>query len=468
MWGIELERNSTVSLSRQIYQELRNQIIKGRMKPDEALPSTRALASQLAVSRNTICEAYDMLLAEAFVVSRQGSPTRVAQGVQLDHKNPLKRSAIQGEKPKYCCKVSFRTGQPDVHSFPVHQWLQLMHKASEALQPEHWGYTDPEGFPSLREELASWLLRSRGMVVNPQDVFITAGATHALHILAELLYEDSGEILVEDPCHTGMLRTLKNRGFTVVSIPVDEHGMKTEYLRGNKTKAVYVTPSHQFPLGGILPASRRTSLIQYATEKEAYIIEDDYDSEFRYCGPPIAPLYTMDPGRVIYVGTFSKILFPALRIGYVVVPHELQIRWRYLRMHTDVQNPPFEQATLAEFLRSRRLDRHVQQMRKLYGHRRNILMNALEEKFGKEQLCWGDAAGLHLAVEFSGACFDNHFLQRCKETGIYLSTVDYHSIQKGRHLDKLLLGYGHLKDDDILAGISLLHQCIVNVPPKTF
>ncbi len=467
MRGIELQRNSDISLSRQIYNTFRAQIIDGRMKSGEALPSTRELAAQLAVSRNTVCEAYDMLLAEAFTESRQGSPTRVARDVHLDlpcrpEKSDQKhstRDSKQKDRPVCNIKTDFRTGLPDLHKFPMHQWLQMMNKTSEQLTPEQWGYTGPDGFAPLRREIASWLFRSRGMDLDPDDVFITAGATHALHLLSELLFTDPFEIIVEDPCHTGMLRALKNRGFKVIPASVDEHGLRAECLEGLHSKTLYVTPSHQFPLGGILTAGRRAALIRYAAENKAYIIEDDYDSEFRYVGPPVAPLYSMNPARVIYVGTFSKIIFPSLRIGYVILPHDLQNRWRYLRTHTDVQNPPFAQAALTEFLHSRRLDRHVQQMRKLYGQRRQVLLQALDKEFGKNHNVWGDAAGLHMAVAFPGHHFDAGFNHKCKANGIHLQTVETHCIHKGIHTDKLLLGYGHLHPEDIQAGILLLGKC---------
>jgi GntR family transcriptional regulator/MocR family aminotransferase len=459
MLGIQLIRDGELPLSRQIYGTLRTRILEGRMKPGDALPSTRELAAQLGVSRNTVCEAYDMLLAEAFVESRQGAPTRVACGVQLDQierGNVLREARTPGTKPFPQPIADFRTGLPDLRSFPMHQWLRLANSASESLTPEQWGYSGPEGFPSLREEIAAWLFRSRGMTVHPEDVFITAGATHALHLLAELLYTDPCGMIVEDPCHTGMLRTLKNKGFEIIPLPVDEHGLRTEFLEGVRAKAAYITPSHQFPLGGILPASRRADLIRYAKKNDAYLIEDDYDSEFRYIGPPVAPLHTMDPGRVLYVGTFSKILFPALRIGYVILPRELHERWRYLRIYADVQNPLFEQAALSEFLRSRRFDRHVRQMRKLYGQRRQALLRALQEEFGDAQRSWGDAAGLHMAVEFPCMHFDRNFLHRCRENGLHIQTVDYHCIRKGAHSNKLLLGYGHLTPLEIQSGIRLL------------
>ena len=355
-------------------------------------------------------------------------------------------------------RADFKTGQPDLRYFPRYLWQQLFVKTFEKMPLNQLGYSGPEGLLSLREEIAAWLFRSKGLAVSSQDIFITAGATQALHLLADLLSIEGREMLIEDPCHIGMLRALQGKGYSMRPVPVDALGLQTEYLDGKGVGAIYVTPSHQFPLGGILPANRRAELIRFARDYNLYIVEDDYDSEFRYCGSPISPLYSMDPQRVIYVGTFSKILFPALRIGFVVLPRQLHSQWRHLRIHADVQNPPFEQAALAEYLHTRKLDRHVQQMRRVYGQRRKILLQTLDEKFGKVWHPWGDAAGLHLALEFPGMRFDSEFAQRARKCGIRVTPVEYHSICKGKHLDKLLLGYGHLDPDEIRKGILLLHD----------
>lgn len=397
MLGIELNRKSELQLWRQIYQGLKQLMLSGQLKAGEGLPSTRELAKALNVSRNTVCQAYDLLIAKGYVISRQGAVTRVADGLCVEPVEPSisPKTEDQANPP---ISVNFRTGKPDLNLFPRYLWQQLMHKASEELSLEAFGYTGPQGLPGLRMEIAYWLFRIRGLKVSPDDIFITAGATHGLHLIADILCGERKQILIEDPCHIGMLGIFMNKGCSIVPIPVDADGMKTDYLLKNKsTGPIYVTPSHQFPLGGILPASRRAELIRFARENDLYIIEDDYDSEFRYSGEPIAPLYTLDPHRVIYVGTFSKAVFPALRIGYVILPHSLQERWRDLRTYTDVQNPSFEQAALAEFLKTRKLDRHVRKMRKIYGHRRQVLMESLKESFGSEWIAYGDSAGLHVA-----------------------------------------------------------------------
>ncbi|MDD2619734.1 MAG: PLP-dependent aminotransferase family protein [Syntrophomonadaceae bacterium] len=458
MLGIKLERNSQLSLARQIYQAMREQMMRGQLEPGEVLPSTRELAKQLAVSRNTAYEAYDMLFAEGFTLSRPGSSTRVASGLRLEKTSTTKQPVDMSGAKSACWKADFRTGRPELRCFPQQLWLQLLHRAAHDMPLKQWSYSGPEGLPILREEIAAWLFRSKGLEVDPRDIFITAGATQALHLLADILFQEGKKIIVEDPCHLGMLRVLQGKGLVIIPVPVDQHGLKSEFLDGEGVGAAYITPSHQFPLGGILPASRRAALLRLSREYNFYIIEDDYDSEFRYEGAPVAPLYSMDSQQVIYVGTFSKILFPALRIGYLILPYKMQEQWRYLRTHADVQNPPFEQAALAEYLRSRKLDRHIRKMRKIYGDRRRVLLSSLEECFSKGWRAWGDAAGLHLALEFPGRSFDRDFAARAREYGICITPADYHSISKGMHLDKIILGYGHLDNDEIRAGIRLLHD----------
>lgn len=458
MWGFELRREIEVPLKRQIYLAIKEQIVAGKLRAGEALPSTRQLAEELKISRNTVNEAFDMLLAEGFVVSRQGAPTRIAEGVAVHTEK--KEVARQREEQPLPLLADFRTGQPELRRFPNYLWQQISIKAFREMSNDMLGYTGPQGLPSLRFEISSWLYRSKGLVVDPLDIFITAGATHALSVIAHLLYRQDQAIIVEDPTNIEMLQSFINKGYQVKRVPVDEFGLLTDKLP-RISGPVYVTPSHQFPLGGILPADRRAALIRFARENDSYIVEDDYDSEFRYDGDPVSPLYAMDPDRVIYIGTFSKVLFPALRIGYVILPHCLQERWRYLRTHTDVQNPPFEQAALAEFLRTRKFDRHIRSMRKLYRERRQALLTALKASFGDRWRLWGDAAGLHLAVEFEDMQFDPSFKDMCRSNRIRITPVEYHAIAKGLHANKLLFGYGHLEPQQIEDGLAVLKAFLI-------
>lgn len=461
MYSIELKRQSEIPLKRQIYQALKDRILEGSLRAGEALPSTRELAEQINVSRHTVCEAYDMLITEGFVLSRQGAPTRVAEGLHIDRLYKGVPNTQEKSKTRY--RVDFKTGWPDLRHIPRYLLQQIAHKAFEEMPLEQFGYSSPQGALELRTEISAWLFRSKGLNVDARDIFITSGATHALHIIANLLSGRGKKIAIEDPCNRGILQSFLNAGYETEPIPVDEKGIQVECLDGISVSAVYTTPSHQFPLGPILPAGRRAELIRYARENGLYLIEDDYDSEFRYAGEPVAPLYAMDPQRVIYVGTFSKVLFPAIRIGYAILPKELQPEWRKLRMHTDVQNPPFEQAMLAEFLQTRKFDRHIRRMRKLYGERRTVLLGALQESFGDGWCACGDAAGLHLSVEFKAMRFDEAFIKRCMENGIRIASVEQHAIQKGRHSNKLLLGFGHLEPREIREGVSILRSVIQEI-----
>ena len=471
---ISLNRNGEIPLRRQLYQTLREQIVTGNLEAGEGLPSTRELSQRLGISRNTVSEAYEMLISEGYVISSQGAPTRVAEGLYIEknEEDIIKdKEAMEGaghpqkgQTVQLPAIADFHTGRPDLREFPKSLWQRMLSNSSQEVSIEQYGYSGAQGFAPLRKEIVSWLSRNRGFLADDQDIFITEGATHALNLVAELLCRDNSRIIMEDPCHVGMMRAFLNKGCQVIPVSVDEHGIHTEFLKQYEgADPVYITPSHQFPLGGILPASRRAALIRYAREKQVYLIEDDYDSEFRYCGEPIAPLYAMDPQRVIYVGTFSKSVFPALRIGFVILPRALQQKWLHLRTYTDVQNPIFEQAALTMFLQTRKMDRHVHRMRRIYGERRKVLLEALKENFGEAWRAYGDDSGLHIAIEFSGLCFDESFRDLCVERRINITPVEYHCIEKGKHQDKLLLGYGHLRPEEIREGIRLLRNLMKEI-----
>ena len=452
-----INRTADEPIRRQIYGQLRAQILSGKIAAGEALPSTRQLAEELTVSRSTVVEAYDMLLAEGFLTSRQGAQTVVAEGLAME--SPVKQAAEGQKREKKRILADFSTGRPDLALFPHAQWVKLLSATSAALPPKQYGYTGPQGYLPLREEISAWLMRSRGLVADSDDIFITAGATQALRILTDLLCADGGHALIEDPCHRGLYDALRASRCEILPCPADDHGLQTDRLcEYDNVSMVYVTPSHQFPLGGILPAARRAALIRYAREQDCYIIEDDYDSEFRYAGEPVAPLYSMDSERGVYVGTFSKTLFPALRIGFVILPENLQPLWRDLRTHHDVQNPLFEQAALAEFLHTRKLDRHIRSMRRIYAARRQTLLESMRLFFGDSWTACGDAAGLHVTIRFEGKRLDDAFTKRCIMAGIHVVPLEAHSIVKGNHEDSLVLGFGHLKPEEIESGIRLLAQ----------
>lgn len=461
MWGIELRYKDEISLARQIFLSLKERILTGQIQQGEALPSTRELAKGLGVSRNTVCEAYDMLWTEGFIISRQGAPSRVAEGLHI----APKAVELPQKKKKEQIPVlwDFKTGQPDLSVFPWQHWSQSLRDATNLLSIQQLEYSGPKGYEPLCEEIARWLMRSRSMEVNPEDVFITSGATQALHLLTDILHKDGHAFALENPSHPGIRTVIGDRGYSLQWIPIDRQGADVSTLKDKAISAVYVTPSHQFPLGGILPAGRRAALIRLAAEKDFYVIEDDYDSEFRYSGSPISPIYSMDSSHVIYVGTFSKTLFPALRLGFAVLPKPLQARWKHYRNYMDVQNPILEQAALTEFLHKRKMDKHVQHMRRIYGQKRNVLLNSIAHAFGNSVQPWGDASGLHLALQFPGMEFGEKFMLDCRKAGIRINPVKQYCSVQDNHNDKLLVGYGHLNHTQIEEGIKALHRLITKI-----
>lgn len=457
MWDMELRHNDEISLSRQIYLLFRERILSGHIAQGEALPSTRELAGNLRVSRNTVCEAYDMLWTEGFIISRQGAPSRVAQGLQIDVDM---QAGTELKKAPVPILYDFRTGQPDLSFFPWQQWSQLLRDTTGSFPVRQLEYGDPKGYAPLCEEIANWLLRARGLTIDPEDVFITSGATQALHLLVDILHRDNDVFALESPSHPGIRTVISDKGYPLYSMLVDRNGADVSSLHGKQIAAVYVTPSHQFPLGGILPAKRRAELIRLAAQKDFYIIEDDYDSEFRYSGSPVSPIFSMNSSRVVYVGTFSKTMFPALRLGFAVLPKPLQKKWRHSRRYMDVQNPVLEQIALCEFLRSRRLDKHVRHMRRIYGEKRDVLLRCVKELFSETANIWGDESGLHVALQVPGAKFGTQFERDSQAAGIRVVPVTQYCPEESEHEDKLLLGYGHLSHEQIQNNVRALHKLI--------
>lgn len=297
-----------------------------------------------------------------------------------------------------------------------------------------FSYQQPDACRELREALAQRLLSARGLQCAPANIVITNGAVHAISILEELLLGEGKHAVLEDPVTVDIPRILAKGGSLVHSVPVDEHGLCTGMLPEDMDCSfIYTIPSHQFPLGAVLPAKRRIELLEYAKRHGAWIVEDDYDSEYRYDGAPLRPLWQLDPDRVIYLGTFSKILFPALRIGYAVLPEELAGPFRELVRLNLIHLPVLEQLALARFIEEGQLDRHIRRMARVYGRRRECLVSGLAEAFGGRARVLGASAGLHIAAAFEGVDFGDELIMRIKEAGACVYPVDEHCINKGMH-----------------------------------
>ncbi|TCK92576.1 GntR family transcriptional regulator [Natranaerovirga hydrolytica] len=471
MLWISLDRTLNTPLKRQVYEQIRKLILQGELKAGKRLPATRQLASQLGVSRNVIIEAYDQLFAEGFLDGQQGSGTFVAQGAFLAHSVKEENQLLfdlQKEEEEEKDVIDFRSGIPALDLFPRKDWGRLTKAVCMEAPTSVFGYDHPEGRFELRQVLAGYLRRTRGVVFHPNQLVITSGATQALSLIAQLLLSPQDEVIIEDPITHEIQTIFTSTGAVLHPIPVDEQGLRTELIPPNKKPSfVFVTPSHQFPLGSILPIQRRIQLIQFARAANCYIVEDDYDSEFRYDGEPIRSLQGLDPDKVIYIGTFSKILSPALRLGYVILPSSLTEKCKHVKWFHDLHTPSLNQMVLGRFIETGSLEHHINKMRKVYKKRRQLLRNCLMNEFGQWVKITGDSTGLHLIAEFANVEFTPRLIEQINQHKVKVYPVELHTIEKKKHLNKIILGYGNLKEDEIIEGIyrlqCALKGCAINV-----
>ncbi|SHE10724.1 HTH-type transcriptional regulatory protein gabR [Chlamydia abortus] len=467
MVWVAVDRRLNTPLTKQIFHQLQSKILNGDLKAGQALPSTRQLAAELQVSRNVVLEVYEQLMAEGYLEARQGSGTFVAEGALLKH--PLTFESLPDSIKHTGTKmtediVNFRSGIPALELFPRKHWARLAQQVLSDTPGRNFGYGSPEGRYELRSAIAKYLYRTRGVRCHPDQLVITSGATQAITLVAKLLVKPGDHIMIEDPITNDIQTIFTSCGARLIPLPVDHSGIAADRLvTGAYHGSVYVTPSHQYPLGSILPIQRRVQLIEYARNTGSYIVEDDYDSEFRYEGPPIHSLQSLDPSVVIYIGTFSKILSPALRIGYLILPYPLVERCRMLKWFSDLHTPSLEQLILARFIEEGFLERHIRQMKKVYKQRRNFLRKVLGQCFGDSVQVTGDSTGLHLIAEFTGIRFTNEVLEQMLGAGVSVHGVEMHAIQKGRHENRIILGYGNLEEQQIEKGISRIKHVLDNI-----
>jgi GntR family transcriptional regulator/MocR family aminotransferase len=468
MLGLRLDRTSTLSLPRQLTREIRDRLLTGRLHRGEALPPSRLLASELGVARNVIVQAYEQLVAEGYLTSHTGSGTFVADleiphpGVPATHAAaPAKPAASRGH-----AAISFNPGLPDLNRFPFEHWAKTLKEVCLEARAGAVGYGPVQGALPLREALAGYLWRSKGIECGPEQLVIVSGAAQGVDLLARL-WRGGGFAAIEDPGYDHVRQIFEQNGFALSPIAADGQGLRTEALpeRG-KCTCIYVVPSHQFPLGGILPIQRRLALLEYARRKGAWIIEDDYDSEFRYRGEPIQALRQLAPDLVVYLGTFSKVFAPGLRLAFLIVPDHLRTRLCRLKEDLNLRTPPVEQLALGRFLEDRSFDRHVFKMKRVYQRKRRCLIEALSREFGGRVRIAGEDAGLHLLVSFPGHRFRRTDFPRLAERGVKVDWVEDYARRKGRHRHQLVLGYGGLELDQIDAGVRRLRAAMDNLSPE--
>ncbi|SDZ18933.1 GntR family transcriptional regulator / MocR family aminotransferase [Evansella caseinilytica] len=464
MLWVPLDRKREISLTSQVYVQLRTQILRGELSAGEKLPSTRGLAAELQVSRNVILEAYEQLTAEGYITSRPGAGSYVAEGAFLEQADCIKTDLFYEEKNSEGNTqhvIDFRSGIPDLTLFPKKIWARLAYDVCCDSSPSVFSYGNPEGRPELRHVLSRYLVKTRGVHCRPDQLVITSGATQALTLAARLLLTAGNSVWMEDPITNDIQTIFTSTGAVIHPVPVDEDGLQTSLITPDlNPQCIFVTPSHQFPLGSTLPIQRRIQLIKFARETGCFIVEDDYDSEFRYEGPPVHSLQGLDPDRVIYVGSFSKILSPALRMGYLILPPRLIEQCRKLKWFSDLHTPSLEQIILKRFIEEGYLERHILKMKKLYKKRRDHLISMLTGYFSGKVRISGHTTGLHLIAEFPDMVFTEQLLTKIVHAGVRVYPVEHHAVQKGIHQRKVIIGYGHLQEEEIEEGIKILFECL--------
>lgn len=471
--AIAIDAASGAPLHRQIYDAWRSGILCGRFRGGERVPSTRELARSLAVSRSTVTQAYEQLIAEGYLQSSHGAGTFVCRELPeelLKTKPQAKARASQpaprlsrlGTRltsdfvypptpPGFIC---FSRWGADLPSFPFPLWRKLLTRNLRKAPPDLFHYAkDAQGHAPLRREIAAYVSRSRAVQCSPEQVIVLNGSQQALDFCARLLLEEGEQVAYENPGYPGTRRIFKAYGAKLQPVSIDSEGIVVDEL-SRKARAVYVTPSHQFPTGVSMSLQRRLALIDWARQHGAVLIEDDYDSEYRYSGPPLPALQGLAGDvPVVYCGTFSKVMFPALRVGYVVVPAALAPVFTRLKWIADRHTPILEQAALADFVAEGHLERHVRRMRRLYGRRREVLIEALHRCFGASAEVIGDPAGMHVMVRFE----DGDMLARSLKAKVQMIEAGSYYLTRAPG-NEFVLGFSSLSERAIREGIRRLAE----------
>lgn len=487
-FAVTLDNTSRVPLHRQLYEELRRSILSGRLSPGERVPSTRALARSLGVSRTTVTQCYEDLISEGYLQAARGSGTFICQHLpeELLKAAPVKHSPAappparrrlrlsaygaslldseQAEPPAADAPLSFRHWRPAFEQLPLRQWGRLVSRHGRSGRRAMFDYAeDSFGFGPLREAIAGYLARSRAVRCDPGQVIICGGSQRALDLVTRVLIDRGDTVAVEDPGYLGARQIFLAQGARLLPLPVDGSGVSVERLKAepaSKVKLVYVTPSHQFPTGALLSLPRRLELLAWAGRRNAFIVEDDYDSEYRYGGRPVPALQGLDQNeRVIYVGTFSKVLFPALRLGYTVAPRPLTETLVRAKRVVDRQSPLAEQYALTDFINEGHLERHIRRMRTLYEGRRKALVSALSANLGGRVTFLGEDAGMHLMARLETGLGDEELIARAARAGLEMVSARPYYLRP-RHTGEFIFGYSDLSERKIREGARRLARAL--------
>jgi GntR family transcriptional regulator/MocR family aminotransferase len=443
-------RGAPTPLRVQLERELRTAIQTGRLRQGMPLPSSRALAADLSLSRGVVVEAYEQLLAEGYLIARRGSATRVA--TRTTRPVPSARSA----RPPRSLRYDFRPGVPDFSMFPRRAWLASLRRALTAAPDPMLGYPDSRGAEAMRSALAAYLNRARGTMARPELMVLCTGFTQGLRIVCQALRERGlGRVAVEEPSHAEQRAIISASGLRPVPVSVDRDGLRVDRLGPADVGAVLVTPAHQFPTGAVLAPARRAALLRWASQRGALIVEDDFDAEYRYDREPVGALQGLAPDHVVYAGSASKTLAPALRLGWLVLPPALAGAVAQAKRRDDLGSPTLEQLAYADFLDRGELDRHLRRTRSLYRRRRDALVAALGAHLPAVRIR-GVAAGLHLMIELGRDADESAIVAAAASSDVAVYGVRVHRARPTVGPPALLLGYGAMSETAITEGVKRL------------
>jgi GntR family transcriptional regulator/MocR family aminotransferase len=478
---VTLDKDSPVPLYRQIYRQVRQRILRGQVLPGNRLPASRHLAQQCGVARVTVTQAYDQLQAEGYVIGRPGAGTFVVDDLPLP-KQPeaaatteptfapplsewgqrvLAAASAERQKVKGRLPIDFGFGRSFPHIFPYDVWRQLLARYLSTDDVMLSRYGSVAGFYPLRQALAHYLNRLRGVDCTPEQVVIVSGAQQALDVLGRLLLRPGETVLVETPGYANAFELFRVHGARLMALPVDEGGLPVERIPAEcEARLVFVTPSNQFPKGGSMSLKRRLALLHWARTKGALIVEDDYDGELRYSPHPLTALQGLDGGgQVVYLGTFSKVLFPALRLSYVVLPPSLLPPFVQAKGLVDRGAPTLTQAAVADFITEGHFERHLRRLRRAYGRRRRVLVEALETYLPGKVRYSQEEAGLHVMLYLDADCDEDKVVAQAAEAGVGVYAGAPYHLQEPAP-PSILLGFSGLSEAEISEGVRRLAEAM--------
>ena len=478
---IAVDRTAEKPLHRQVYDAFRAMILERRLQPGQQIPSSRALAIELRISRFPVLGAYAQLLAEGYIESRSGAGTFVTSSFSGEFlggrpatpagvKDPaevISRACglLSVERtPWFPSAGAFSVGQIAYDHFPFRVWSDLVAYHARRVRASSMDYSDPMGSEEFREVIATYLRTARAVRCEASQIMVVNGSQHGLDLSARVLLDPDSAVWVEEPGYELLRHTLTLSSCRLVPVPVDNEGL--DVSAGLKlcrnARAAFVTPSHQYPLGATMSAARRLQLLEWAHSLKAWIVEDDYDSEYRYESMPVASMQGLDPSsRVIYIGTFSKTLFPSLRLGYIVISPALVNRFLAVRRANDLCPSHLYQAALADFIGGGHFARHIRRTRQLYAERRNALAQALRKEFGGEIEILGAEAGMHLVITLPPGLSDRKISARAAQEGLWLWPLS--SAYAGTNVRQgFILGFGGTKANEMPHQVRRLRKAMRN------